>query len=190
MKHRHSYQGSATSALRNPGGRSATKLTAGLCLALFVTACADNHQEHAPEISSIGNQSIDQDTSTAALAFTVSDNETAAAQLQVAVTSSNPTLIPQAGLTLAGSGGARTLLVTPASDQSGTAQITITVTDSSGQQTQTQFVLTVRDTRVAFSQYSLTAFNLAVDAEPIDVGATKFVYDNDDQEDAYDAQLQ
>lgn len=165
-------------------------LGAVACLTLLTACSGGGNREHAPQVSTIANQNIDQDTSTDALSFTASDLETSATQLQVTATSSNTTLVPQTGLVLAGTGGTRTLRVTPATDQSGSTQITLTVTDGSGRQTQTQFTLTVRDTRVAFLQYSLAAFNATSDTDPIDVNSAKFVFDSDDQDDAYDAQLQ
>lgn len=97
-----------------------------------------------PTISAIGNVTIAEDASTSTIAFTVDDAETAASSLTVSATSSNPTLVPNnpAALTLGGSGGARTLIVTPAANQNGTATITVTVSD--GSQTASEpFTLTV-----------------------------------------------
>jgi hypothetical protein len=85
----------------------------------------------APTISNIADQSINEDGSTGALAFTVGDAETAAANLTVTATSSNPTLVPAGGLVLGGSGASRTITVTPAAGQSGSALVTVTVSDGS-----------------------------------------------------------
>ena len=97
---------------------------------------------NAPTITSITNQTINEDTATGALGFTVGDAETAAASLTVSGSSSNPTLVPNANLGFGGSGAARTVTVTPAAGQSGTATITVSVSD--GQlSTSTSFQLTV-----------------------------------------------
>ena len=95
-----------------------------------------------PQITSLSDETIDEDTSPPPLAFTISDLETAANLLTVSASSSNTTLIPNGNLTLSGTGANRTLSVTPAANQSGTSQITITVSDGSATRDET-FNLTV-----------------------------------------------
>ncbi len=95
-----------------------------------------------PNISNIADQGINEDTATAALAFTVGDAETAAGSLAVSGSSSDQNLVPNAGIAFGGSGANRTVTVTPAADQSGTATITVTVTDGISSASDT-FVLTV-----------------------------------------------
>ncbi|MBK8727141.1 MAG: CehA/McbA family metallohydrolase [Holophagaceae bacterium] len=97
----------------------------------------------APTVSALGSQSTAQDTATAPIAFTVGDAETAAGSLTVSGVSSNATLVPSAGLVFGGSGASRTLTITPATGQSGTATITVTVTDGGGLTAATTFTLTV-----------------------------------------------
>ncbi len=96
----------------------------------------------APTISDIAAQTINQGSSTSALAFTVGDAQTAAGSLNVSGSSSNTTLVPNANIVFGGSGSNRTVTVTPASNQSGTATITVTVSDGSLSTSDT-FVLTV-----------------------------------------------
>ncbi len=83
----------------------------------------------APTISDIANRTINEDGSTGSIGFTVGDNQTLAGNLVVTATSSNTALIPAAGLALGGSGASRTITVTPAANQSGSATITVTVSD-------------------------------------------------------------
>ncbi|MBL9208553.1 MAG: hypothetical protein JNN01_25950 [Opitutaceae bacterium] len=85
----------------------------------------------APTITNISNQSINANTSTGALAFTVGDAETPLANLVLTVSTSNSALVPLSGIVLGGSGASRTVAVTPASGQTGTATITVTVSDGS-----------------------------------------------------------
>ena len=80
--------------------------------------------------------------------FTVGDVETAAASLTLTGASSNPTLVPGANIVFGGSGAARTVTVTPAANQSGTATITATVNDGTVNASDT-FVLTVTVTNTA-----------------------------------------
>lgn len=96
----------------------------------------------APTISAIADRTVNEDTATGAIPFTIGDVETAAGSLTVSVTLSNPTLTPPAGISFGGSGASRTLSVTPAANQSGTATITVTVSDGTSSVAES-FVLTV-----------------------------------------------
>src|SRR5882724_3834407 len=96
----------------------------------------------APTISSIAPQTVNEDTATGAISFTVGDAETAPGSLTVTGSSSNPTLAPNGNVVFGGSGANRTVTVTPAANQNGTATITVTVSDGQ-QSTSTTFQLTV-----------------------------------------------
>jgi hypothetical protein len=96
----------------------------------------------APTISDIPDQTANEDTPTSALSFTIGDAETAAGSLTVSGSSSNTTLVPNTNIVFGGSGANRTVTVTPAANQSGTATITVTVSDGSLTASDT-FVLTV-----------------------------------------------
>jgi hypothetical protein len=96
-----------------------------------------------PTVSNIANQSTAEDTATGAIAFTVGDGETAAGSLTLSGSSSNTTLVPNANITFGGSGANRTVTLTPAANQSGTATITVTASDPSGGSGSDSFVLTV-----------------------------------------------
>jgi VCBS repeat-containing protein len=66
-----------------------------------------------PVISDVANQSINEDSSTGALNFTVSDVDNAAESLTVTATTSNGTVIPTGSIVLGGSGTTRTVTVNP-----------------------------------------------------------------------------
>lgn len=83
----------------------------------------------APTIANVADRTVTQGSSTGSIPVTIGDRETAAGSLTLTAQSSNPTLVPQSGLALSGSGANRTLNVTPASTQSGEAIITLTVSD-------------------------------------------------------------
>jgi len=154
--------------------------------AVALAGCGSSYHNQSPTISTVSDQTIDMDGSTAALNFSVTDKETAATQLQVTATSSNPALVPANGITLAGTDSNRSVQVMTATDQFGTATITLTVTDYQGKQASSRFVLTVRDTRQAFSDYSKTVLASDANSDATDLSGTKFVFDNSDAEDAYD----
>lgn len=83
----------------------------------------------APTISDILNQSINEDTTTAAISFTIGDLETNAGSLTITATSSDQTLLPDTSIALSGIGANRTIRLTPTANRFGAATITITVSD-------------------------------------------------------------
>jgi CSLREA domain-containing protein len=96
-----------------------------------------------PTISDIANQETNEDVSTGAISFTVGDLETAASSLEVEGSSTNQTLVPNNDIVFGGSGADRTVTITPAADEFGTATITVTVTDANGGTVSDTFTLTV-----------------------------------------------
>lgn len=82
-----------------------------------------------PTISSIDDQTINQDESLTDLPFTISDNETIASDLTVSAVSSNLSLVLNSSITFGGSGENRTLSIIPVAGQFGTTEITVTVSD-------------------------------------------------------------
>src|SRR5207247_381383 len=96
-----------------------------------------------PTISSLANQSTDEDTPTAAIPFSIGDLESTAGSLTVSGHSFNQSLVPDGNIVFGGSGPNRTLTLMPATNQSGTTTITITVADPGGASASRSFVLTV-----------------------------------------------
>jgi VCBS repeat-containing protein len=96
-----------------------------------------------PTISNIANQTTNEDTPTAAILFTVGDQETPAANLLVGSSSSNPALVSTPNISIAGAGADRTMTINPVSGQSGSAIITLTVGDGNGGTATANFTLTV-----------------------------------------------
>ncbi|MEO5804693.1 MAG: SBBP repeat-containing protein, partial [Verrucomicrobiota bacterium] len=66
-----------------------------------------------PVISDVTDKILNEDAASGAIPFTVSDAETPAPNLIVAASASNSTLLPASSLVLGGSGGNRTLTITP-----------------------------------------------------------------------------
>ncbi len=98
-----------------------------------------------PSLSVPSNQFIDEDTATAPLPFTVSDDLTPAANLVMGVTTSNPDLIPLGNILLGGSGNARTVQITPTPNAAGVSLITFNVTDDAGLRASNSFLVTVKE---------------------------------------------
>ncbi|WP_158674962.1 Ig-like domain-containing protein [Pelolinea submarina] len=105
----------------------------------------------APVISNVANQSINEDSATAALSFTVTDVDNDDAALQVTAATSEGATIPLSGISFGGSGSSRTVTITPLTDKntwndtaSAHDPVTITLTVSDGSLTDTDtFTVTV-----------------------------------------------
>jgi parallel beta-helix repeat protein len=82
-----------------------------------------------PTISDITDKTTVEDTATSAIPFTVGDVELNPAYLAVTASSSDTTLIPAGNISLGGSGANRTISVTPAANEYGSATITVSVND-------------------------------------------------------------
>lgn len=82
----------------------------------------------APTISGLTTRTFNEDTVSPAYGFTVNDPDNTG-PLNVSASSSNPTIISSAGISLGGSGNNRTIQFTPEANASGSAIITITVSD-------------------------------------------------------------
>lgn len=102
-------------------------LTASTSFVLTVNPVND-----PPTISAIANQRVDEDGTTAAIAFLVSDLESPAETLRVSAASNHPALVPADNVRLDGSGEIRTATVIPVRDQNGAVSITLSVVDEDG----------------------------------------------------------
>lgn len=96
-----------------------------------------------PTISVIEDQIVEESKTIGPIPFVVSDVETPAASLVVSGSSSNSALIPAANLVFGGTGNNRTLTITPAPNQFGTATISVIVSDAAGATARSDFLVTV-----------------------------------------------
>ncbi len=97
----------------------------------------------APTLADIPDQATDEDT-VAAVTLQIGDAETPATSLQVAVSSSNPDLLPSERILVAGVGATRSATLAPIANASGSTTVTVTVTDRGGLAVTDTFILTVR----------------------------------------------
>src|SRR5262249_22016867 len=97
-----------------------------------------------PTIADVGNTTINEDAATGALAVAVGDPDEGPNALVLTASSDNTTLLPPGtAYAIGGSGAHRTVTITPAANQNGTALVTLKVTDSGGLFATDTFVLTV-----------------------------------------------
>lgn len=97
----------------------------------------------APTISSIPSQTVVSGAGSGPINFTIGDVETAAAQLSLSVSSSATAILPTANIVFGGNNSNRTVTLTPAAGQVGTANVTITVGDGAAASS-TTFLVTVQ----------------------------------------------
>ncbi|HEX8521581.1 MAG TPA: DUF1800 family protein [Tepidisphaeraceae bacterium] len=82
----------------------------------------------APTISAIGD--VSTETGTAKVSFNIGDSESSLDALALKATSDNPLLLPPGtSFAFSGTGASRTLTITSAVNQTGTAKVTVTVGD-------------------------------------------------------------
>jgi VCBS repeat-containing protein len=84
----------------------------------------------APVISTIGNQTLDEDVASSAIAFTISDvDNTLNCSTSMAKSSSVTSVIANAGISFAGTAPNCTVTLTPVNNSSGSTTVTLTVSD-------------------------------------------------------------
>ena len=147
-------------------------------------------QRQSPQITGLANQTLPQDTSSPVLTFQVSDGDSGANAVTVTATSSDPTIIPAAGIVLGGSGANRTLQITPAAEVFGTVTITIRAVDPDGLFAQQMVGVTVNGVFVSFTTTVIDLFGDAESGDPRSLRGFTFTPDADDDPNAFDALLQ
>lgn len=155
--------------------------------ALAVTACGGGGsssgpppvpQNASPTVSPLASQTINQDTPTPALAFTLADDGGTDA-LTLSVISSNPAVVPTDGITLAGTGANRTLTATPSEDATGTLNITVQAKDALGLIGVSSFALTVKAVEQSIQSYTNSTYAQDQNDVPVQVSGFTFVQDAD-----------
>ncbi|HRE83654.1 MAG TPA: Ig-like domain-containing protein, partial [Opitutaceae bacterium] len=124
-----------------------------------------------PTMSRIFNRSINANSSTGAIAFAVEDSDTPLNSLVFSATSSNTTLVPNSNIVFGGSGGGRTLMITPVENRAGNTMITISVSDGRSSSSQS-FFLTVHPVNVAPTLGTIANRALKPDSGSEQVGIT------------------
>jgi type II secretory pathway pseudopilin PulG len=164
-------------------------------LALFTAAplvaagCSNNDRDDppppppvnvAPVVSAIADQSANQDTVVGPVSFTVTDTDSAADALTIAVSANSTTVIPADGIVLAGTGGTRTLTFTPFEAATGVTTISVSARDPQGLSTTNTFRVTFNARTASFRDSTLATFAKADGDAPTPVRGFTFTQDADD----------
>jgi hypothetical protein len=118
----------------------------------FLVTVLDNNTN--PTITDIAPQTTGVNKASAPITCIVGDKETPVGSLVVTATSGNTTLVPNTTANIAistssSNPASRSIVVTPARDQTGMTLITVTVTDGGGKTASKTFALTVSQVTVA-----------------------------------------
>ena len=154
-------------------------------LTLLLAAC-DNSSDspppanRAPTVSAIAATTTVANGASQPIGFEVSDENVAA--LQLTATSDNTALVADDAIVFGGSGGTRTLTITPSADMTGDAQITVVAVDAEGLMDGASFVLTVSAEQRSMQQFTRTAFADDADDDPSLINAVEFAQDADDDD--------
>jgi type IV pilus biogenesis protein CpaD/CtpE len=160
-------------------------LAAATCVAAGCSSRDDSPSETppvntAPTISAITDQTVNQDTVVGPLTFSVSDAETDAAALTVVASTDAATLVPADGLVLGGSGGSRTITLTPFEAQTGMVTVALAARDAAGLITIRTFRVTVAARAASIREATVSTFAKGEADAPTEVNGFTFTQDADD----------
>jgi hypothetical protein len=132
----------------------------------------------APTISDMTDLIVEMNATIPGIPFTVNDAETAPDNLVFTLNSSNTTLLPNAGITVAGTGINRTLNLAPMAGQGGITTVTVSIKDGGNMMATDTFVLTVNAPPVAADQSVSTNEDtaLAITLSATDVNGDALTY--------------
>lgn len=134
----------------------------------------------APTISSIADQVVVANAVSDPIPFNVSDDQLSA--LSLSITSDRQDVVPNANLSVVGSGAARSIVVTPVSDTVGDALITIIASDPSGLSASSAFFVTVDAEQRSMQQFAREEFATEADDEPSLINAVDFLQDAEEDD--------
>ena len=133
----------------------ACRLIAALTGCLILSSNSFGQPSSPPSISAISDQGVFPNSTSQPIRFIVTDAETPATLLTLTGMSSNTNLIPNSGIIFCSSGSNRTATLIPATNQTGTATITITVSDANGGSASNSFALDVKYFSVVTNHFAL-----------------------------------
>jgi hypothetical protein len=178
----------------NPKLASAAVLAA---TTLIVAACGGGSRDvkpppspanYPPTLTAIADRASDQDTVVGPIAFDVADTESDPARLTVTALTDGNTVVPADGVTLGGTGGARTITLIPLESATGTVNVTLTVTDPDGAVAKRGFAVAVNARPASVRDVTLATFAKAESDDVTPVNGFTFTQDADDSS-SFEAQV-
>ena len=134
----------------------------------------------APTVATIPDRMSDQDTVVGPIEFSVGDRESAATALTVTAVTDGTTVVPADGVTLGGTGAARTITLAPLEAATGAVNVMLTVRDPDGAVATTAFRVMVNARPASLRDTALTTFAKGGADEATPVNGFTFIQDADD----------
>ncbi len=150
-------------------------------IGLVIAGCGDSSfapVNTVPAISAIADRNTTANEASAAIPFTVADENVSV--LALSAISENQQVVPDENLVVSGNGGIRYLTVTPVVDTLGDTYITVVATDQAGLSVGTSFLLTIVPQQMSMQQFTRTAFPETEADDPELINAVAFDQDADD----------
>lgn len=156
---------------------------------LVVAACGGGGSGYEPEptpvntapvISGIADISSNQDTVVGPIEFSIGDRETDTSALKVSAAADGTGVVPEDGITLGGSGAARSITLTPLEAATGAVNVTLTVTDAQGAASTRSFRVTVNERNASIREAALASYAKAGSDDPLVVNGITWIQDADD----------
>ncbi len=144
----------------------------------------------SPKVTAPVTVEFNQDTTSAAQLLRLEDADTVVSQLEVSVATSDETLLPLRGIVIEGSGAERMLRITPGTESTGSATLTLTARDPGGLIGSTSVAVRVNPVLVAFSNLTRDAFAAQDGGSAGRVSGVTVQGDVDDDPTAFEALLQ
>jgi hypothetical protein len=134
----------------------------------------------APSLSPIAAQTIPQDTPTAALTFTVSDDGSPN-DVTLTALSSDSSIVTTDGIVIGGTGANRTVTITPLEDATGQVNVTLVAKDAKGLAFNRVVAVNVTAVQRSVTAFTNSAFAQMDSDTPAIVSGFTFVQDADDE---------
>ena len=131
----------------------------------------------APVIADVAEQQISADGSSEGITLSLSDNSSAAEQLVLLVSSSDPSVITDQGLVISGDGAQRTLVITPVPDTIGSSNIMLSVTDAANNNATSMFAVNVIANSVSARSFVNDVLTVDENQDPLFVNGIELIQD-------------
>jgi hypothetical protein len=132
-----------------------------------------------PTISSIGDQTVAQDSVSSPIMFTVADDSDATT-LQVKAVAKDGSIIGPGGIALSGNGASRALIITPNERAFGATSVIVTATDPGGTYTTRTFKVNVTTMNLSFLSFTTQTVASDENSTPSSLAGVSFTQDAED----------
>lgn len=164
----------------------ATRCIHLLVVSLLLAACGGGGSSspapnQAPQLDVIGDVAVDANAQ-ANVSVSLADDQTAADDLALTITSDNAQLFPVGSIDVSDRGRTRNITLTPEPDSIGTANVTVTVSDANGAAASTAFGVRVNALQLTAAAFARDLATQEAEADPVLINAVSFT-DLGDEED-------